>query len=212
MKVNKQWGLVTFLTMLCAVVVGQTGDLHITKLVLNKKEKKIFNDRDSSTIVHIDTLIMKDKSSLQFYGKKDVKLFVRYAEIGDKAFISGQGGQNNASNFDIDINFEKLGSLYIIARGQDANNGMHTYPNGDAGNVKLVYDPAGITPQTTNKKQKNYLFVDVTPGGLHVTPSTEISNIYSRIATSAPGLRGLPQGQIYSGSPGKEGKVTIQRK
>src|SRR5690606_2050603 len=92
MKVDKQWGSVTFLIMLCAVVVGQTGDLHITKLVLNKKEKKIFNDRDSSTIVHIDTLIMKDKSSLQFYGKKDVKLFVRYAEIGDKAFISGQGG------------------------------------------------------------------------------------------------------------------------
>lgn len=209
MKVNKKTGLIAFMIALCSIAIGQTNELRFEKLVLNKKEKKIFNDRDSSTVIYIDTLIMKDKSSLQFYGKKDVKLVVKHAEIGDRAFISGQGAQNNASDFDIDINFAKLGSLYVIARGQDANNGTRTYPNGDAGNVNLVYEPTGITPQTENKKQKNYLFVDVSPGGLHVTPSSEISNIYSRIATSSPGLRGLPQGQIYSGSPGKEGKVTI---
>ncbi|ERJ59469.1 hypothetical protein [Sphingobacterium paucimobilis] len=209
MKVNKKTGLIAFMIALCSIAIGQTNELRFEKLVLNKKEKKIFNDRDSSTVIYIDTLIMKDRSSLQFYGKKDVKLVVKHAEIGDRAFISGQGAQNNASDFDIDINFAKLGSLYVIARGQDANNGTRTYPNGDAGNVNLVYEPTGITPQTENKKQKNYLFVDVSPGGLHVTPSSEISNIYSRIATSSPGLRGLPQGQIYSGSPGKEGKVTI---
>ncbi|MBL1411136.1 hypothetical protein JKG61_20435 [Sphingobacterium sp. C459-1T] len=197
---------------LCSIAMAQTEELHLEKLVLNKKEKKIFNNRDSSSIIHIDTLIMKDKSSLQFYGKKDVKLVVKYAEIGDRTFISGQGAQNNASNFDIDINFGKLGSLYVIARGQDANNGTRTYPNGDAGNVNLLYEPTGIVPQTDNKKKKNYLFVDVSPGGLRVTPSSEISNIYSRIATSSPGLRGLPQGQIYSGSPGKEGKVSVSSK
>ncbi|MDR2282416.1 MAG: hypothetical protein LBE37_04370 [Sphingobacterium sp.] len=212
MKVNKKTGLIAFMIALCSIAIGQTNELRFEKLVLNKKEKKIFNDRDSSTVIYIDTLIMKDRSSLQFYGKKDVKLVVKHAEIGDRAFISGQGAQNNASDFDIDINFAKLGSLYVIARGQDANNGTRTYPNGDAGNVNLVYEPTGITPQTENKKQKNYLFVDVSPGGLHVTPSSEITNIYSRIATSAPGLRGLPQGQIYSGSPGKEGKVTIRSK
>ncbi|MFD2557247.1 hypothetical protein [Sphingobacterium tabacisoli] len=212
MKVNKKTGLIAFMIALCSIAIGQTNELRFEKLVLNKKEKKIFNDRDSSTVIYIDTLIMKDRSSLQFYGKKDVKLIVKHAEIGDRAFISGQGAQNNASDFDIDINFAKLGSLYVIARGQDANNGTRTYPNGDAGNVNLVYEPTGITPQTENKKQKNYLFVDVSPGGLHVTPSSEITNIYSRIATSAPGLRGLPQGQIYSGSPGKEGKVTIRSK
>lgn len=212
MKINKKLGLITFLIALYSLTIGQTADIHISKLELNKKEKKVFNDRDSSTVIYIDTLIMKDRSSLQFYGKKDVKLVVKHAEIGDRAFISGQAGRNNASNFDIDINFKKLGSLYVIARGQDANNGMRTDPNGDAGIVNLVYDPSGIAPQTENKKQKNYLFVDITPGGLHVTPSSEITNIYSRIATSAPGLRGLPQGQIYSGSPGKEGKVTIRSK
>lgn len=212
MKIKKNIGLMTFLIALTSLVIGQTRDVHIGKLELGKKEKKVFNDRDSSAVIYIDTLIMKDRSSLQFYGKKDVKLVVKYAEIGDRAFISGQSRMNNASNFDIDINFKKLGSLYVIARGQDANNGMRTDPNGDAGIVNLVYDPAGITPQSVNKKQKNYLMVDVSPGGLHVTPSAEISNIYSRIATSAPGLRGLPQGQIYSGSPGKEGKVIIQSK
>ena len=212
MKINKILGLMTFLIALTSTTIGQTADIHIGKLELGKKQKKVFNDRDSAAVVYIDTLIMKDRSSLQFYGKKDVKLVVKHAEIGDRAFISGQAGKNNASNFDMDINFKKLGSLYIIARGQDANNGMRTDPNGDAGNVNLLYDPAGITPQTENKKQKNYVFVDVTPGGLHVTPSSEISNIYSRIALSSPGLRGLPQGQIYSGSPGKEGKVTIKSK
>lgn len=212
MNVKKQIGLITLMVMLCSIAFGQTSEIHLGKLVLNKKEKKIFNDRDSSTVVYIDTLIMKDKSSLQFYGKKDVKLIVKHAEIGDRAFISGMGAQNNASNFDVDINFKKLGSLYVIARGQDANNGMRTYPNGDAGNVTLVYDPTGITPQKEDKKQKNYLYVDVTPGGLHVIPNSEISNIYSRIAMSSPGLRGLPQGQIYSGSPGKEGKVIIKSK
>lgn len=212
MKVNKQTGLIAFMIALCSIAIGQSNELRFEKIVLNKKEKKIFNDRDSSAVIYIDTLIMKDRSSLQFYGKKDVKLIVKHAEIGDRAFISGQGAQNNASNFDIDINFAKLGSLYVIARGQDATNGTRTYPNGDAGNVDLAYTPTGITPQTENKKQKNYLFVDVSPGGLHVTPSAEITNIYSRIATSAPGLRGLPQGQIYSGSPGKEGKVTIRSK
>lgn len=212
MKLNKQLGLMTFLIALSSLTIGQTADIHIGKLELNKKEKKVFNDRDSSAVVYIDTLIMKDRSSLQFYGKKDVKLVVKHAEIGDRVFISGQAGKNNASNFDIDINLKKLGSLYVIARGQDANNGMRTDPNGDAGIVNFVYDPAGITPQTVNKKQKNYLYVDVTPGGRHVTPSAEITNIYSRIATSGPGLIGLPQGQIYSGSPGKDGKVTIQSK
>lgn len=212
MKVNKTLGLIAFMIALCSIAIGQTNEQHLGKLILNKKEKKIFNDRDSSSTIYIDTLIMKDRSSLQFYGKKDVKLVVKHAEIGDKTFISGQGAQNNASNFDIDINFAKLGSLYVIARGQDANNGMRTDPNGDAGNVTLLYEPTGTIPQTTNKKQKGYLFVDVNPGGLRVTPSSEISNIYSRIAMSSPGLRGLPQGQIYSGSPGKEGKVTIKSK
>lgn len=186
-------------------------EIHIDKLVLEKKNKKVFQDRDSSATVYIDTLIMRDKSSLQFFGKKEVKLVIKHAEIGKNAFISGQASKNNASNFDIDINFRKLGSLYVIARGQDANNGSRTFPNGDAGNVNINYDGTGIIPQTADKRKENYLVVDVKPGGLHVTPTTEIRNIYSQIARSSAGLRGVPQGQIYSGSPGKEGKVEIKQ-
>ncbi len=199
--------LVTLLT-----VSGQTNTQHFDKLVLKKKEKKMFSDRDSSSVVYIDTLIMKDKSSLQFFGKKDVKLVVKHAEIDNQTMIMGQGGQNNGSNFDIAVNFQKLGSLYIIARGQDAMNGTKTFPNGDAGNVTLTYDSAGIVPQSTDRKAKNYVLTDVTPGGLHVTPSAELNNIYGMIARAPQGLRGLPQGQIYSGSPGKEGKVVIKGK
>ena len=192
---------------------AQNETINIEKLVISKKDKKVFNaSRDSAITVYIDTLVMKDKSSLQFYGKKNVKLIVKNAFIDDKAVISGVGAKNNASNFDIDIKFNKLGSFYIIARGQDAVNGMKTNPNGDAGNVTLVYDSNGITPQKENKKSKNYLHIDTTPGGLHIIPTADIANIYSRIASSPSGLRGIPQGQIYSGSTGKEGKISISSK
>ncbi|MCA5006552.1 hypothetical protein [Sphingobacterium bovistauri] len=193
-------------------VNAQTNEIKISKLILNKKEKKVFSSRDSSAHIYIDTLIMNDRSSLQFFGKKDVKISVGYAEIGHRVFISGIAGKNNASNFDLDFNFGKLGSLYIVARGQDANNGMKTDPNGDAGNINLVYNAQSVVPQTEDKKGKNYLHTDVNPGGLRVIPTSDLRNIYDQIKRSAPGLRGVPQGQIYSGSIGKEGKVTISSK
>jgi len=185
---------------------------HISKLELGKKDKKVFNRGDSSMILKIDTLIMKDKSKLEFYAKKDVKLEIGYAEIGKNVVITGQDSKNNATNIDMDINFNKLGSLFVIARGIDAFNGTKTNPNGNGGKVLITYDPAGITPQKTDKKGANYLFVDVQPGGLRVNPTSEISQIYSRISMAQPGLRGMPQGQIYSGSPGKEGTVEVKAK
>lgn len=204
--------LVIVLGVFTASLSAQTNVQHIDKLVLKKKKKHIFSDRDSSTTIYIDTLIMEDRSSLQFFGKNDVTLRVKYAEIGDRAFFLGQAGQNNASDFDIDIKFGKLGSLYIVARGRDALNGTKTYPNGDAGNVHLVYDSSGIVPQTTDKDAKNYVKVDISPGGLNVTPSSDLNNIYDMIARAPRGLRGLPQGPIYSGSAGREGSVTIESK
>lgn len=189
--------------------IAHAQEEHIARLELGKKKKKTFTSRDSSAVIYIDTLIMKDRSSLQFYGKKDIKLVVKHAEIGKGAFISGIGGQNNASDFDIDINLEKLGSLYVIARGQDAMNGTKTAPNGDGGNVNFKYDPSGITPQTEDKKQANYVYIDVSAGGRAINPVSDLNQIYSRIAMSAPGLRGMPQGQVYSGSPGREGKAVV---
>src|SRR5690606_35440941 len=122
-------------------------------------------NRDWTAVIHIDTLIMKVKSSLQFYGQQDVKLVIKHAEIGKGAFISGLGGQNNASNFAIAINLQKLGSLYVIARGEDAMNGTKTFPNGDGGEVNFQYTPKGIIPQTDDKKQANYVYIDVSAGG-----------------------------------------------
>jgi len=214
MKTTSLMGLMLFFVLSAANVFAQDNlkEVHLTKLTLKKKEKKQFSDRDSAIVLYVDTLIMKDHSSLLFFGKKEVKIIAKYAEIGSNVVFSGQGAQNNASNFDLDMNFGKLGSLFVIARGQNAINGTRTYPNGDGGNVTLAYSSQGLTPQQTDKKAVNYLFVDVTPGGLSVNPTTDMNMIYSRIATSSPGLRGLPQGQIYSGSVGKEGKVIVTAK
>ena len=158
----------------------------------------------------IDTLIMADRSKLEFFAKKDVKLHIGYAELGENIVITGQDSKNNATNFEVDIDLQKLGSLFVIARGIDAFNGTKTHPNGDGGIVSIRYNPDGIVPQTEDKKAEHYLFVDVKPGGLRVNPNSEINQIYGRISMSSPGLRGLPQGQIYSGSPGKKGKVPIE--
>ena len=211
MRTLKITGLWLALFMLSHVwVYAQSSEQHIEKLVLNKKEKKVFNSRDSSVTVYIDTLVMKDRSSLQFFGKKDVRLVITHAEIGNNVFITGNGARNNASNFNIEVNFNKLGSMTVVARGQDAMNGTKTHPNGDAGNVTLIYNANGIKPQTTDKKAKNFLVVDVRPGGLNVTPSSDVNRIYDQIKSAPTGLRGIPQGQIYSGSPGKEGEVIIK--
>ncbi|MVZ60953.1 hypothetical protein [Sphingobacterium humi] len=183
---------------------------HIQKLEIAKKKRKSIGGRDSTVVIRIDTLIMKDQAKLEFFGKKDVKLEIGHAIIGNKAVISGTDGKNNATNFDIKANIQSLGSLYVIARGWDAMNGTKTFPNGDGGEVKFAYASSGIVPQTDNKKGKNYLMVDVQEGGLRGNPTSDLRNIYSQIQTSAPGLRGIPQGQVYSGSPGKKGKVEIK--
>lgn len=186
--------------------------IHLDKLTLEKKKKHSFQGRDSILTVYIDTLIMKDKSTLQFYGKKDVKLVIKHAYIDKEAVIYGQGLKNNGTNFDINVDFDKLESLYVIARGQNANNGSKTFPNGDGGNVTLNYETNGFIAQTTDKKGKHYIKIDNTEGGLNVIPTSDISNIYARIALSPRGLRGLPQGQIYSGSPGVKGEIILEKK
>ncbi len=207
MKLNFVLGflfLVSF-TFVCKAQETQ----HFSKLEIGKKAKKNIDSRDSTAIIHIDTLIMKDKATLSFYGKKDVKLIVDYAEIGDKATLYGSDGKNNGSNFDIKANFQKLGSLYIIAKGDDAFNGTKTFPNGNGGKVKITLKEGSLKPQTTDKKATNYIYADVVAGGRAVNANTDLRNIYDRIKTAPTGLRGLPQGQIYSGSAGNEGSFEL---
>ncbi len=201
--------LTIFLCFALAFVGKAQETQHISKLEIGKKAKKNIDSGDSSVTIHIDTLIMKDNSTLSFYGKKNVKLTVGHAEIGNKATIFGTDGKNNGANFDIHANFQKLGSLYIIAKGDDAFNGTKTFPNGNGGKVKVTLMKESIKPQSTNKKAKNYIYADVVAGGRAVNANSDLRNIYDRIKTAPTGLRGLPQGQIYSGSPGTEGTFEL---
>ncbi len=197
-----------------SIAIAQENNvIRISKLELGRKKKEVFASRDSSLVVHIDTLVMKDRSQLIFFGKKDVKLTVNHAQIDKRAYIFGTDGKNNGSDFEIDMQFEKLGALYILAGGHDANNnGSRTHPNGNGGNVNFFYDARGVIPQTTDKKSPNYLQIDTRAGGYRVNPHNDLNNIYSMINMGTAGrpLGNLAQGTIYSGSPGNDGKSTIK--
>lgn len=187
--------------------------IHISKLDLGRKKREVFAGKDSAAVVHIDTLIMKDRSQLVFYGKKNVTLIVTHAQIEKRAYIFGTDGKNNGADFDIEMQFKKLGALYVLAGGHDANNnGSRTHPNGNGGNVNFRYAADGIVPQTTDKKSPHYLQIDTRAGGYRVNPQNDLNNIYSMINMGAIGrpLGNLAQGTVYSGSPGRDGKSTVQ--
>lgn len=199
-----------------STAVQQDSVQHIQKLEIAKKKKKTFTTRqqDSTLVLTIDTLVMKDRATLEFFGKKKVKLQVKYAEIPKQAYIIGSDSKNNGTHMDIDIRFEQLGSLYVLAGGRDANNGTRTYPNGNGGNVHFRYNQAGIHPQQENKDGGAFLRIDTRAGGYRVNPQTDLYNIYSQIGmgirSGGGRLGAVPQGQIYSGSPGKDGKSEVE--
>src|SRR5690606_38946628 len=183
---------------------------HIPRLEIKKKKNYIINKGDSSITVIIDTLIMHDRARLEFFGKTDVRLEVRHAVISKDAYIAATDGKNNASNIDITMKFEKLGGLYVLAGGRDAQNGSRTFPNGNGGNVVFNYVAGGIVPQTDDRKADHYLRIDTRAGGYAVNARSDLYNIYSRIGGGMRPLGQLPQGQVYSGSPGRDGKSEIK--
>lgn len=203
-----------FITLTSLTAFSQSEDrktIHLPKLEIENRDNEVFSLGDSSMTIHIDTLIMGNRASIRFVGKKDIELVVQHAFIGKRASIYGNDGKNNGTNFDIDIRFDELGSLFVLAGGMDANNGFRTHPNGDGGNVSITYNEDGIVPQTENKRDAHYLAVDTRAGGYRNNPHSEIRSIYGRINPSIIGrpLSGLQQGMIYSGSPGKDGDVEI---
>ena len=152
-----------------AAIAQDIHTIHIPKLEIERNKKEVIGGKDSSLVVYIDTLVMKHKSQLVFFGKKDVQLHVRHADIAKRGYIYGTDGKNNGTDFKIDMGLEKLGALYILAGGQDANNnGSRTHPNGDGGNVVFTYDSAGLVPQSDDKKSANYLHIDTRAGGYRV--------------------------------------------
>jgi len=195
-----------------ATIASQDSVKHLTKLEVDAKKKEVFAGRDSVLQLRIDTLIMHDRSQLVFLGKKKVTLTADHVQIGKRAYIFGTDGKNNGTDFDIDFHFEKLGALYVLAGGQDANNnGTRTFPNGDGGNVNFIYQKAGITPQTENRKAPHYIRIDTRAGGYRGTPHNELRNIYGLINSGPVGrpLGRLSQGTVYSGSPGADGTSSI---
>jgi len=206
--------ILLILSVFSGVAVAQEADtVRIAKLEIDRKKKEVFAGKDTTLVAYIDTLVMEDRSQLVFFGKTDVVLHVGHAEIGKRAYLFGTDGKNNGTNFDIDIRFGGLGALYVLAGGLDANNnGSRTHPNGNGGNVNLVYDSDGIKPQTDDKKAPHYVQLDTRAGGYRVNPQNDLNNIYSLINRGSPGrpLGNLAQGTVYSGSPGKDGKSTIK--
>ncbi len=203
-----------FIILASVIAIGKAQGqetVHLPKLEVKNRDNEVFSKGDSALVVHIDTLVMGNRSSIRFVGKKDVKLMVKHAFIGSRASIFGNDGKNNGTNFDIDIRLEELGSLFVLAGGMDANNGFRTHPNGNGGNVTFHYAQDGIVPQTENRRKEHYLAIDTRAGGYRNNPQSEIRSIYGRINPSIVGrpLSGLPQGTIYSGSPGKDGKTVI---
>lgn len=204
--------LILFLNLLLLSHVSAKVDSvqHISKLEILKKKKKVFGGRDSTLTLVIDTLIMKDKSKLVFYGKKKIILKVKYAVIGKNTFIYGTDGKNNGSDMDITIHFDQLKSLSVSAIGIDAHNGTKTHPNGNGGDIAFKYLDDGIIPQNLNKQEPAYLNIDNRAGGYSVNAQRDIGNIISQIGGGTRPLGRLPQGQIYSGSIGFDGKTKVQ--
>lgn len=198
-----------------ATFAQSTDTVRISKLEIERNKKEVFASRDSSLEVYIDTLVMKNKSQLVFFGKKDVRLHVGHASIEKQGYIYGTDGKNNGTDFHIDMRFEKLGALYVLAGGRDANNnGSRTYPNGDGGDVTFIYDGNAVVPQTDDKKATAYLHIDTRAGGYRGNPQTELSTIYSLMAQGGAGrpLGSVSQGIVYSGSPGEDGEILLKAK
>lgn len=208
--------LIGLLAMTTFVVQSQTISSNkpvkrIGKLIIDAKKSFSFGGNDSTGSVLIDTLIMNDKAALKLYGKKNFNLTVLNAFIGKKCYISGTDGKHNGTNLDLVINFEELGDLAIDVGGLDAINGTRTFPNGNGGKLNLTYLDSGIQPQFDKRRQKNFIAMNTRAGGYRVTPQSDLYVIFSRIG----GPRGrplsqLPQGQVYSGAIGRDGKADVK--
>lgn len=187
------------------------GAKRITKLVIDARDSHSFAGNDSSGNVIIDTLIMKDRSRLLLYNKKKFSLTIMNAFIGKRCVIAGTDGKNNGTNLNLAVNFEELETLTINVSGLDANNGTRTFPNGNGGKLNFEYLDSGIKPQFKDRKKNNYVALNTRAGGYRVTPQSDLYGIFSRIGGGRGRPLGqLPQGQIYSGSIGRDGKTDIK--
>src|SRR5690606_40460806 len=87
----------------------------------------------------------------------------------------------------------------------------HTRSSRDWSSDVCSSDLDGIAPQQESSKEDHYLEIATKGGGLVGNAKADIDNIFSRIGSGGRPLGQLPQGQIYSGSPGKDGRSEERR-
>lgn len=215
MRKNRKYGWLLILAVFfCAELHAQVTQLHIGKLVIDKRKTHVIRQRDSSANLLIDTLVMEDKSTLEFYAAKKASLTVNHAILGKQCIITGNDTKNNGTVFDLKIKFDKLESLFIVSRGFDYQT-RPAFGNGDGGNITLKYASSGLQPQFDDRKKPAYVSIVNPGGGKAVTPQNDLYIIRSRIAMGAGNigrpLTNLPQGRVYDGTPGDDGKKVIEK-
>lgn len=215
MEKNRKYGLMLILALFFFDEANaQITQLRIGKLIIDKRKTHVIRQRDSLSNVLIDTLVMEDKSTLEFYAAKKASLTVNHAILGKQCIITGTDTKNNGTQFDLKIKFDKLESLFIVSRGFDYQT-RPAFGNGNGGNVTLKYASSGIKPQFEGKKKTAYVSIVNSGGGKAVTPQNDLYIIRSRIAMGAGNigrpLTNLPQGRVYDGTPGDDGKKVIEK-
>ena len=188
-------------------------EIYLSRLVLTAGQKYTIKNVDSNVHLRIDTLIMKNRSKLIAFGKKNLVLTIKHAIIEDKCVISGSDGHNNGTNIDLRINIIALGSLYINARGLNFREGNPNYIIGKGGNISIHYLGTGLTPQLNRPHQNRYIGINNKGGQGSINPVSDMYVIKSQIADGnliqGRPLSMLPNGTIFQGSDGLAGKSSV---
>lgn len=198
--------------VLLSPLLGIAQIRHIPKLIIEAKDSYGFSNKDSTGSVVIDTLIMGNGSDIHLYSKKSFKIIVKQAVIGKDCEIYGNDGKNSGTDLELYMGFKQLGSLQLNVSGLDAKIGNRKYPNGDGGKVIFHYLRSDIIPQFKDKKQSHFVQIINKGGGFLTNPQPDLENIKSRINNGTGGrpLGQLPNGKIYSGNTGIDGKTEIK--
>ncbi len=202
------------LLLLICSLGAQGQETRLGKLELKKNEVYTIRQRDSDIHLRIDTLIMHRGSKIIAAGKKNMVLTAGFASIDTRCSIAGDDGHNNGTNIDLRINFQDLGNLTINTQGKNFRQGNRSHAIGSGGNVTVHYLNAGLAPQTTSAGHDRYLKVMAEGGKGSVDPNSDMYVITSAIR-SGSGIAGrplsnLPQGTVFQGSDGPDGKVHLE--
>lgn len=123
--------IIPALLLFAATVSAQT-PAH-SKLIISKNQKYVVGPEN---VLHVDTLVMEDKATIEFSPETTGTLKANVAIVGNKCTITSRGANGlnsdsqalgtagqNGGDLDIALHFDKLGSLSIDTRGGRGGNG-----------------------------------------------------------------------------------------